>query len=204
MPEETPNGAAAAPVEKPVEETIPYARWEADHKKAKEAQDKARKLETEMAELRAQMEERESAGLPELERMKKDLERAAKRAEEAEQRAEQHERALTRTTRERWVTAAAKDFTDPADASAFLDLDSIEDEKDAERAVKALAKRKPHLLKAEEPNLPGRVLANGQRVPANGGNGSLEDADRAAAESFLAEINAIRSKPRTGGSLFGG
>jgi hypothetical protein len=144
------------------DQRVPYERFQQANKKAKEAADRTKALEKDLADLRAQMDERETAGLPELERERKRAEQLEKRAAEAEQRATAAEQRVTRTQRERWVSAAAKDFQDPEDASAFVNLDDIEDEKDAERAVKQLAKRKPHLLKAEETKLPGRVLANGQ------------------------------------------
>ena len=158
----TTEETAETTTETAEDQRVPYERFQKANTKAKEAADRASKLEREMAELRAQMEERENAGLPELDRERKRAEQLEKRAAEAEQRAQETEQRLTRTQRERWITAAAKDFADPEDASAFVNLDEIEDEKDAERAVKTLAKRKPHLLKTENPKLPGRVLANGQ------------------------------------------
>jgi hypothetical protein len=84
------------------------------------------------------------------------------------------------------VTSAAKGFADPGDAAAFLDLDGIEDEKDAERAVKNLAKQKPHLLKAETPVLPGRVLENG-RTASTAADGSKTNIDLSREAEMLAE-----------------
>ena len=81
------------------------------------------------------------------------------------------------------MIAAAKDFADPSDAVAFVDLDAIEDDKDAERAVKALAKAKKHLLKAEEPKLPGQVLKDGQPVAVT--NSQSVEAQRALAEAQM-------------------
>jgi hypothetical protein len=150
------------------EQRVPYERFQQANKKAKDAAERAKALEKDLADLRAQFEEREQAGLPELERLKKDMERAQKRADEAEQRAADADARVQRTQRERWITAAAKDFADPADAVAFLNLDEIEDEKDAERAVKRLAGQKKHLLKAEEPKLPGKVLKGGRPATEEG------------------------------------
>jgi DNA repair exonuclease SbcCD ATPase subunit len=152
------------------EETIPYERFQQANRKAKEAADRAKEAEKRAQELQAAMEEREQQGLPELEQLRKQVDKAEKRAQEAERRAEEQERRVQRGQRERWVTAAAQNqnFADPSDASAFLNLDDIEDEKDAERAVKRLAGSKKHLLKPDEPQLPGRVLSNGQRVTADG------------------------------------
>ena len=173
----TPDGEGSTTTtttEVETEKSVPYERFDKVNKQAKEAKAQAAQLSKDMAELRAQMEERETAGLPELERERKRAEQLEKRAAEAEKRAEEAAATVLKGQRERWVTsaAAAQNFADPSDASAFLNLEDIEDEKDAERAVKRLAGQKKHLVKADEPNLPGRVLQNGQAtVPAvkNGG-----------------------------------
>ena len=172
---ETPPGGE--PPADPPEQTVPYSRFEQVNKKAKEADTQRKALEKTVADLQKAMEDRASEGLPELERMKNDMAKAQKRADEAEARAEAADKAVARSARERMVQAAAlaQNFADPSDASAFVNLDDIEDEKDAERAVKDLAKRKKHLLKAEEPKLPGRVLANGQPIPS-GANGKSSSA----------------------------
>ncbi len=148
------------------EETVPFDRFQQVNRKAKEAADGRKAAESEAAKLRQQLEDRESAGLPEVEQMKKRLEAAEKRAEENERKANEAEASVARASKDRWVTAAAQaqNFADPTDASAFLNLDDIEDEKDAERAVKRLATAKKHLVKAEGPTLPGRVLENGKPV----------------------------------------
>lgn len=159
--------------EKPVEQTVPYERFQQANTKAKEAAARAMALEKDVKDLRATMEERDNAGLPELERERKRAEALEKRIADAEAKAAEAEAKVARSTKAGLVRGAAKDFADPDDAIAFVNLDDIEDERDAERAVKALAKKKPHLLKAEEPQLPGRVLANGQPIPA--GNGQQPD-----------------------------
>jgi hypothetical protein len=132
--------------------------------KRKEAEKRATDIEKSLAELKAQMEERESAGLPELERERKRAEQLEKRAAEAERKAEEATKAVARGQRERWVTTAAQalNFADPSDAVAFVNLDDIEDEADAHRKAKRVASEKKHLLKAEEPTLPGRVLKDGR------------------------------------------
>jgi chromosome segregation ATPase len=173
------------------EKSVPYERFEKVNKQAKEAKAQAAQMAKDIADLRAQMEQRESAGLPELERLKKDMERAEKRAADAEAKAADADSRLARTTKERWVTAAAKDFTDPADAVAFVDLDTIEDEKDAERAVKRLAGQKKHLLKNEDPVLPGRVLQNGQTTAVKPGGFDLEN----EAQKLADGLKQFASKP---------
>lgn len=159
-PEETTE---EAPEE---EQRVPFERLDKENKLKREAQSRAKTLEKQVAELKAQMDEREQAGMPELEQMKTRLEKAEQRAEAAEQKESQAVAQVKRSQSERWVISAAQaqNFADPTDASAFVDLDAIEDEKDAERAVKRLAGAKKHLLKTEEPTLPGQVLANGQKA----------------------------------------
>ncbi len=154
------------------EQRVPYERFQKANQRAKEAAQKTAQLEKSLTELRAQMEERDNAGLPELEKERKRADQLEKRAAEAEAKAEEAGMAILRSRRQSWVTAAAQaqNFADPSDASAFVNLDDIEDEKDAERAVKRLAGQKKHLLKAEEPVLPGRVLQNGQPSAASDAN----------------------------------
>lgn len=177
------------------EESVPYERFAQANRKAKEAADAAKAAQRQIDDLKRQVEERESAGLPELERMKKQLEAAERRAEENERKAQETETKLVRSSRERLVTAAAREagFADPTDASAFLDLDAIEDEKDAERAVKRLAQQKKHLLKSDEPKLPGKVLENGRPAAPQGtpGGSRTAAADREWAERVAPELQRL-------------
>lgn len=164
---EQPQKAAEGEQEAAREETVPYERFAQVNRKAKEAGEAQKAAEKQLADLRAQLEERETAGLPELDQMRKRLEAAERRAEESERKATEAEAHVARSRKERWITAAAaaQNFADPSDAAAFLSLDDIDDEKDAERAVKRLAAAKKHLIKPEERKLPGRVLEGGQPVP---------------------------------------
>ncbi len=159
---QTPEPEAAD--KEDVEKQAFLDRLSKESAKRKDAEKRATEIEKSLAELKAQMEERESAGLPELDRERKRAEQLEKRAAEADKRAEDAEAKVQRGQRERWVAAAAQshDFADPSDAAAFVELDEIDDEKDAERAVKRLAARKSHLLKREDPQLPGQVLKNGR------------------------------------------
>jgi TolA-binding protein len=63
----------------------------AKHKKA--AEDRAKALEKQIADLQAAIEDRDTQGLPELDKLRKNLEQAQKRAEDAEKRATDNERA---------------------------------------------------------------------------------------------------------------
>ena len=179
------------------DQRVPYERFQKANAKAKEATQKLAAMEKTVAELQAQMEERENAGLPELEQMKKRLEQAEKRAEAAEQAKQQADTLLVTSQRERLVTAAAKDqnFADPSDASAFLNLDEIEDEKDAERAVKRLAAKKPHLLKGEDKVLPGKVLADGRKADATQPVSAIDS--NAEAESLRAALAQFQNNWQT-------
>lgn len=167
-----PAEAEGAPKEETTEEQrVPLERFKQVNKQAKEAKERATALEQQIADLKAQMDERDNAGLPELERERKRAEQLEKRLGEAEAKAEQATQQILIGQRKSWVTnaAQAQGFADPSDASAFVNLEEIEDEKDAERAVKRLAGQKKHLLRAEEPALPGRVLQNGQPATVRGG-----------------------------------
>lgn len=148
------------------DQRVPYERFQQANTKAREASEKAAKLEKDLAKLQRQMEEREEQGLPELDQLKKRLDAAEKQRQEAESRAEQAEKDRERSRKERWVLQAAAEanFADPDDATRFVDLDEIDDTDSAARAVKQLAKKKGHLVKAEETQLPGKVLDNGQRT----------------------------------------
>ena len=79
------------------------------------------------------------------------------------------------------MRAAAKDFADVEDVVDLLRgrgvIEEIEDARDAERAVKDLAKRSPHLLRRQESNSSGleRVLENGRAPEGSKETGSKRD-----------------------------
>lgn len=166
------------------DQRVPYERFEAVNTKAKEAAERAKTLEGELASLRAQMDERETAGLPELERERKRAEQLEKRAQDAESRAEAAETAKVRSQRERIVLAAAKDLDDPSDAlryPEFVNVDDIEDADQAERAIKRLVKAKPKLLKDDGTDRPaiGRVLQDGRQTTSAAKSGGIDPAGEA-------------------------
>jgi hypothetical protein len=114
------------------DQRVPYERFQQANKKAKEAAEKAKALEKDLADLQAQLEEREQAGLPELEQLKKRLEQAEKRAEEAERAPRTPTPSCSAPARSGGSPPPrSPELRDPSDASAFVDLDDIEDEKDA-------------------------------------------------------------------------
>jgi formate-dependent nitrite reductase cytochrome c552 subunit len=175
------------------DQRVPYERFDKVNKSAKEAKQQAAALQKQLDELRSQMEEKESASLPELERERKAREKLEARLAEAEKEREQALQQATNVQRENWVAAAAAslNFHEPDDASRFVDLSDIESKADAERAVKDVAKRKKHLVKDEDTKLPGRVLKDGQRSdadrPSTGAIDSSAEAEAvgAALQDFL-------------------
>ena len=183
------EGDEKSPVEEG-EARVPYERFEKANKKAKEAAEKAAAAEKRVADLMAKLEEREAAGLPELEQLKKRLEQAEKRAQEAETLAEERDRQVAISRAERWVIAAAKDFVDPDDAVKNVNLTEIESAEDAERAVKRVAKAKQHLLKGDDKPLPGRVLQNGKPA-AKERQGEFSDTQLAEAERLAADLRGF-------------
>jgi DNA repair exonuclease SbcCD ATPase subunit len=182
------------PTTEPEDQRVPYERFQQANKKAKEASDQAKQLQKQMDALRDQLSEREQAGLPELDQMKKRLEAAEKRAEQAEAKAGEFEQQVTNSRRERWITAAAssQNFIDPDDASRFVDLTDIESAEDAERAVKRIAKAKKHLVKPDEPVIPGRVLQNGNRPEPNKPGSNIDLTEEAQALSQALQQFASR------------
>lgn len=183
-----PDSDAKAPEaegQQDVEKQAFLERLSKESGKRKEAEKLAADTAKQLADLRAQLEERENAGLPELERMKKDLERAMARADAAEQAREQAEQSVMNTRRENWVTQAASslNFANPARAARLVDdLQDIESPEQAERAVKRLAKSDPYLIKTEERTLPGQVLKDGR--PSNGKAPELDPQVQALAEGL--------------------
>lgn len=190
----TTEAAAAKTTEE--DQRVPYERFDQVNKKAKAADDRAKAAEKRAADLEAEIAERESAGLPELEQLKKRLEKAEK---DAEQRvSDAVDQAKAQAKAERLVIAAASraGFDDPDDVFRFpehVDVSLIEDSEDAEKAVKRLAKAKPKLLKDTEQHLPGKVLANGQPAPKGRAAGEL-DADTQVVVDGLKEFMKSRNK----------
>lgn len=137
----TPDAAADDAV---VEETVPAKKFSemARHKKA---------LEDEVASLRAAVDERENANLPELERERKQRERFEAQAADAEARAEAADQRLARLERGGWVRDAAAEagFLNPSAAEKFLDLGDIETATQARNAVKKLADQEKYLVRQE-------------------------------------------------------
>jgi sugar-specific transcriptional regulator TrmB len=126
----------------PAEQQQPATQQQVPYDRFREVNEQKKRLEKTLNELTKEREEREQAGLSDLDRATKARQRAEERAAELEQR-------LLTVERSEWIKAAARNFQDPDDAVAFLrsdigDLDSPEKAKDA---VDRLAGAKPHLLR---------------------------------------------------------
>jgi len=181
------------------EQHVPYERFKKANTQAKEAKTRAEALERQVAELTQRVEDRESAGLPELEQLKKRLEQAEKAREAAEAKAEQVEAKATTAQRRSLVVSAASDagFKYPNVVANLdeIDLDAIEDEDAAVRAVKRAAKKYPDLLKGDDPKLPGRVLENGKPAPAATVRGGIDA--NAEAQSLAAGLKQFTDRWHT-------
>jgi hypothetical protein len=164
----------------------------AKHKKAAEERSKA--LERELSELRAQLEDRDSQNLPELERERKAREKIEAELKAERQVREQMERETLAMRKTDWVKEAAREanFHNPSAAARLLELDTIESSEDAERAIKKLAKKDQWLVKADEPERPqiGRVFGKDTDAPRRAGDVDLSDPDvkRQMGEDMLAVL----------------
>jgi hypothetical protein len=197
-----PEGEQPKDDGKQEEQRVPYERFQQVNQQAKDAKEKAAKLESDLADIRSQMEEREQQGLPELDQLRKRLEKAEQRAEQAEQEREKALGEAANVRRERWVTAAAaaQNFIDPDDAVRYVDLSEVESIEDAERAVKRVAKQKQHLIRDEEPKLPGRVLRDGQREKQDRPRGGIDrEAEAEQVGQALQQFLKSRSSTSIGG-----
>lgn len=183
-----PSVEKAEPTE--VEKQAFLDRLDKESSKRKDAEKRASDLEKRLADLERDAEERATAGLPDLERERKARELAEKRATDAEKAKEEADKSVALSKAERLIVAAAKDFVDPEDAIRFVDLSEIEDADHAERAVKRVAKAKKHLLKPEEPAIPGVVLRNGQT--AKPGESTASQAAIQEAEMLAAGLSQFK------------
>lgn len=163
---------------------VPYERFKTTY-------DRAQVLESEAKDLRRRLEEREQADLSEQEKL-------ARRAEQAELRAQELETRTTQMERSAWIRDAAQkhDFQDPGDAVALSAGAAISDEREAERAVRDLAKAKPHLIKPQEAAAPtvGRVLSNGRPAAGDSRLSAAAQVKEMEGNAVLDAINAAHGK----------
>lgn len=164
-----------------------------------EMERRRKKHEKETEELRLQLQELQDKDKSEAERLRA-------RAERAEAQLGQVLGKVTSLEKGAWVRSAAAElnFHDPEDAVSHLGerLAAFEDQGDAKRAVKQLAKSKKHLIREDKPEQRptiGQMFA-GDQVPAQQAGGQQQRTpQQAAAERELAfaqglagELNRFR------------
>lgn len=163
--------------------TVPYSRF-------REVNEQNKRLKKDQENLAQRLEELEGRDQSELERERK------KRQQYERELAELSDRA-TRVERQSWIRDAARDlkFDDPDDAIAFVNYGDVEDYDDAMSQVKALAKRKPRLLRQSDPTPKvGQVMENGQRVPQQQGQRQPQTAESldAGSREFLDQLQTAQ------------
>lgn len=169
------------------ERTVPYDRFKAVNDKLAEATRKAE----EAAQKAQELEDRDKT---ELEQVRSKLEKAEARNAELEGEVGNLSGKLTRNERSGWVRDAASkaNFIDPADALGRVNLDEVETEAEAQKAVKTIADNAKHLLASDKPDPPqvGQVIRAGQPVSTNG----EKDPQVEENERFLTELKEASSK----------
>jgi hypothetical protein len=162
---ETPQGESHEGEDhgKSDEQRIPYERFQEVNKRAKNAEQRAQELEERLLRLENQDKSAE------------DRDREARIRLEAE--VNQFRSAYEAERKGSWVRSAANEvnFHDPEDAISHLreQLGELEDSRDAQAAVRRLAKSKPHLVKEEKKEQPRSVpqMFTGQGVQGQQGQG---------------------------------
>lgn len=175
----------AAPTE-PQERTVPYERFQQKNEEAKAAAEANK-------DLLARLEDLEAQGQSETERERKQRERAEKALADTQAELQAREERLARMEKGGWVrnAAAQAGFANPDDAVAFADLDGLESERDADKAIKKLSEQRPYLLRQETPGSQlGQVLNQGQ-VPGQ----APEQTDEG--EQFVNDLKAALRGNRT-------
>lgn len=161
------------------EQSVPYSRF-------KQVNDRVAEAERRAEEAQAALQAREEAELSEREKAERAASEALARAEAAEARATQLERSGL-------VRAAAKNFNDPDDAVALLDLDGIDTAEKAVEAVKQLAESKPHLVKSEQPQAIGAPMSQPAPPEVPTGPDGKPDHKKGLANELLAGVFGARN-----------
>lgn len=161
-PPETPPAPTPPEPPKPDEpagQSVPYDRFKSVNEAKSAAEKRAEEAEK-------KLKDREEADLSE-------KDKAEKRAAEAEKKAADAEAKATRLERSQWVTAAArsKNFIDPSDAVAHIELTDLDSEEKATKAVEALAEKKTHLVNSGGPAPIGAPLRQPSAEPPKGPDG---------------------------------
>jgi hypothetical protein len=168
------------------DQRIPYQRFEEVNKRARQA-------EKELADLRSKILEFEDRDKSEVDRERSARQRAESQLAELTGK-------VTSLEKGSWVrsVAAELNFHDPEDAVQHLrdQLGGLEDQTDARRLVRNLAKSKKHLIreeKKEDPRPSIGQMFSGQGVQQQqGANG--QQPQRASAQQIAAEREAQLAK----------
>jgi ElaB/YqjD/DUF883 family membrane-anchored ribosome-binding protein len=150
--------AAEATPDAPAERTVPYERFAQVNKEARDAKDQMKALTDRLEELEAQ-------GKSESEQERLKREKAEAKLAEMQADLQSRDERLSRMEKSGWVrnAAAQANFANPDDAVAFAELDGLEEPKDAEKAIKDLAKQRPYLLRQDSPGQQlGQVVTDGR------------------------------------------
>lgn len=153
------------------EQRVPLDRFQTVTSENKELREKVAAYEQEKAE-------RERAAMSELERAQAEAADEKKKREEAESKALQLERGGYLRS-----AAAAAGFADPEDAVALIGLDKITDLLEAQKAVKDLAEKKPHLIQSGTPG--PRPIGNPLPTPGSGSGSGGDDDQQAVGRDIL-------------------
>lgn len=153
-PEATQPAAPTEPAKPAAEKTVSYDRFT-------EVNEGYKSLKAELAETQRKLQEREEAEMSAADREKAGRARAEEERDSVKAETETYKRS-------RLIAKAARGtgFTDPDFAAEYLaSRGDIETDAQATKAVEALAKRIPGLVKQEPPTPQlGQVLENGQPV----------------------------------------
>jgi hypothetical protein len=169
------------------DQRIPYQRFEEVNKRARQA-------EKELADLRSKILEFEDRDKSEVDRERSARQRAESQLAELTGK-------VTSLEKGSWVrsVAAELNFHDPEDAVQHLrdQLGGLEDQTDARRLVRNLAKSKKHLIR-EEKKEDGRPsigqMFSGQAVQQQQGGANGQQPQRASAQQIAAEREAQLAK----------
>lgn len=159
--------------------SIPRSEWDNLQRQNRESREQLKKLQE--AEAERQRKADEEAG-----NHRAIAEREQKRAEEAERKAAEREQELQterRTNRGHRIATNLR-FHDPSEAIALLrdagQAESLDADESAEKALKALAEKKPHLVRDADKSRQ-RDLGNGDGGGKTGDDPELSGTSRLAA-----------------------
>jgi preprotein translocase subunit SecD len=166
--------------------TVPLAELQSERRKRQD-------LEQRLADLESEREQARQSELSEVERLKEQVSQLVKRAETAEQ-------LVTRSERSRWVVdaAVAAGFDKPGAAVKLIDdLEGLDTEDAAIRAVKSVAKEYPGLLRDSNGGGPKleQVLQDGKPPAGDTGEEKLLSKQELDSLSIERHMELDKTKP---------